>query len=279
MCQLPGDRDAFHGFEIELRRLDGMRASRVVHPPSQTIYEHNHDAACLTLHVMGGYTEVHESGEQAIAGPAAVLHPPGRWHANWIAEGGLETVSIVFDPKLLSGRLGSRLLGDGSRAWSWGDGAARARQLATLWTDHRAPEAILVKALGAFLEAEAPGQDLPPAPKWLTQVRSALESASTPSVEALATAVDLDPDRLARGYRAVAGEGLQEAIRRKRVERAALLLRGTAVPLAEIAVEVGFCDQSHMNRVFRAVLGRTPRDVRREADQVRSLPATAEAFR
>ena len=32
----------------------------------------------------------------------------------------------------------------------------------------------------------------------------------------------------------------------------------------EIAVAAGFCDQSHMNRCFRAVLGRTPLVVRGE---------------
>jgi AraC family transcriptional regulator len=49
------------------------------------------------------------------------------------------------------------------------------------------------------------------------------------------------------------------------VERAALLLRGGRAALAEVAVAAGFCDQSHMNRAFRAVLGRTPLEVRREA--------------
>jgi AraC family transcriptional regulator len=50
-----------------------------------------------------------------------------------------------------------------------------------------------------------------------------------------------------------------------RVERAARLLRDTAMPLADVAAACGFCDQSHLARSFRHVLGCTPSDYRRRA--------------
>ena len=73
--------------------------------------------------------------------------------------------------------------------------------------------------------------------------------------------------------RAWRGEGIAETLRRRRVERAALRLRGGDAPLADIAAECGFCDQSHMNRAFRIVLGRTPLEVRREAVLLSALVA------
>jgi transcriptional regulator GlxA family with amidase domain len=81
----------------------------------------------------------------------------------------------------------------------------------------------------------------------------------------------LHPAWLARAYRAWRGEGLADTVRRRRVERGALLLRMSDTPLAEVAVACGFCDQSHMNRSFRAVLGRTPLDVRSEASLLAPL--------
>ena len=63
---------------------------------------------------------------------------------------------------------------------------------------------------------------------------------------------------LTRAYRGWRGEGLCEALRRRRVEAAAILLESSDKPLAEIAAETGFCDQSHMNRAFKKYLGRTP---------------------
>jgi transcriptional regulator GlxA family with amidase domain len=55
-----------------------------------------------------------------------------------------------------------------------------------------------------------------------------------------------------------------DSARRRRVERAANLLRRTDRELVDVALASGFCDQSHMNRCFRAVLGRTPIAVRSE---------------
>jgi transcriptional regulator GlxA family with amidase domain len=41
------------------------------------------------------------------------------------------------------------------------------------------------------------------------------------------------------------------------------LLLDTERPVAEIALETGFSDQSHLTRVFRRALGETPAALRR----------------
>jgi len=51
------------------------------------------------------------------------------------------------------------------------------------------------------------------------------------------------------------------------------LIRNRQGGLAEIAVEAGFCDQSHMNRAFQAVLGCTPGEVRTEAARLARFAA------
>jgi AraC family transcriptional regulator len=91
-----------------------------------------------------------------------------------------------------------------------------------------------------------------------------LSVAEPPSTLDLARRLDLHPAWLARAYRHFSGEGLAETARRHRVEQASALLRRTDLPLADIAHSAGFCDQSHMNRCFAAVLGRTPARVRTE---------------
>lgn len=49
---------------------------------------------------------------------------------------------------------------------------------------------------------------------------------------------------------------------RRRVERAAAQLRGSRLPIAQIALENGFCHQSHLALHTRRVLGLTPQGVR-----------------
>ncbi|MBW4579468.1 MAG: AraC family transcriptional regulator [Tildeniella nuda ZEHNDER 1965/U140] len=47
-------------------------------------------------------------------------------------------------------------------------------------------------------------------------------------------------------------------ILRCRVEQAKHLLQHSQLSLAEIAVRVGFCDQSHLTRSFKHIFGVTP---------------------
>lgn len=64
-----------------------------------------------------------------------------------------------------------------------------------------------------------------------------------------------------------------ETAARFRVERAARLLRETDHACAYIAHEAGFCDQSHMNRTFRRLLGRAPSEVRDDRGAFRQAGA------
>jgi AraC family transcriptional regulator len=96
------------------------------------------------------------------------------------------------------------------------------------------------------------------------QVSDLLSVAEPPSTLDLARRLDLHPAWLARAYRHFSGEGLAETARRHRVEHASAMLRRSGLPLADIAHSAGFCDQSHMNRCFASVLGRTPAKVRTE---------------
>jgi len=44
----------------------------------------------------------------------------------------------------------------------------------------------------------------------------------------------------------------------RRIDVAMARVRDTDEPLGEIGVAIGFSDQSHFTRVFRAVMGETP---------------------
>jgi AraC-like DNA-binding protein len=99
------------------------------------------------------------------------------------------------------------------------------------------------------------------APSWLAAVRGAI-SVDAISTAQLARQLHLHPAWLARAYLHATGESIQATIRRYKVERAMGLIRRTRLPLAQIAAEAGFCDQSHMVRSFHAVLGRAPNAVR-----------------
>ena len=247
---------SYTGATVALRETSGAALSRIMHPPGQRIEPHCHDWPVLAIYRLGGYREETEAAANTFDGPSVVFHPTSADHADEVGEAGLETVSMSFDPAWLDAEARA-LLPD--RSWSRAGGAAAlaSRRLAHAWLQPGATGAELRAATSCFFR-EALNAPLPRRPEWIGDVEVSL------GVHSPAT-FDLHPAWLARAYRAWRGEGLAETARRWRVERAVQMLRAGADTLAMVAADAGFCDQSHMNRCFNAVLGRTPLEVRREA--------------
>lgn len=268
---LDGSKVAEHSYTgavIEERRFDGARLSRIMHPPDQRIDAHAHDWPVLALYRMGDYREHGEDASVAFDGPSIVFQPAGAAHADEIGGSGLETLSIAFDPRWLETHLPDRTI------WRSGGVISGAiTRLAQTWIEGQAER--VRNETAAFLTALIASPAAPSRPAWAEHADHAIESEA--STAHLARKLDLHPAWLARAYRAWRGEGIAETQRRKRVEHAVLRLRTTAAPLADVALACGFCDQSHMNRAFRVVLGRTPLEVRREAALLAPISVSAAA--
>lgn len=82
------------------------------------------------------------------------------------------------------------------------------------------------------------------------------------TVRELADAAQLSCAQFSRDFKAVVGIAPSALIRAHRIHLAMYLLRDTTMPLAEIALEAGYSDQSHMSRAVKAVHGKTPLGVR-----------------
>lgn len=82
------------------------------------------------------------------------------------------------------------------------------------------------------------------------------------TLEALAQQAGFSSYHFARLFRQTMGESPHQFVLRQRVERAQHLLKKTNAPLAHIALESGFANQSHLTRIFKRYLGLTPRGYR-----------------
>jgi AraC family transcriptional regulator len=79
----------------------------------------------------------------------------------------------------------------------------------------------------------------------------------------LATLARLTPAHFSRAFRNSVGEPPHEYVIRRRVERAQGLMLTTEAKLSDIALDCGLADQSHLTRLFRRVVGESPRVWRR----------------
>ena len=84
-----------------------------------------------------------------------------------------------------------------------------------------------------------------------------------PTLEQMATVVHLSPYHFARQFKATTGLPPYQYVIARRVERAQHLLSAdNELSLAEVALRVGFSDQSKFSFHFKRILGVTPRQFR-----------------
>ncbi len=260
-----------HDIEYAVRAFSGATAVRVIAGGGTIVPEHSHDWPVLSLYLMGDYVKLSDRGEWRISSPSVVLHGPGEAHGSRLGGVGLEQLDIQFDPAWL-GIKASRLAS--LRCWVGGEIANARSRLLALWLSPISSEDSLRRATLNFIEQAMSAHELR-APQWVALIDQRLDTRVAVTADELAGELDLHPTWLAQAYRAATGEGLREAAQRRRVEQATTLLRTTDEQPAGIAVDCGFCDQSHMNRAFRKLLGRTPGEVRAERSLLRRSASEA----
>ena len=94
----------------------------------------------------------------------------------------------------------------------------------------------------------------------LKQVRDLLNDqyAANLSLESIAGSVNVHPTHLCRAFRQYYHCTPGDFVRQVRVERARQYLAESDAPLAEIALRVGYSDQSHFTTAFKRLTGLTP---------------------
>lgn len=249
-----------------LQSFGGASVRRIVDRSHSQVPEHSHAWPLLSIFVIGAYSNETELGTEFIDGPSAIFYSAGASHRNTIGSEGFEQIEIEFDPAWLGSPIPSRAP---VARWIGGPAGAKARRLGHA-CNMITSEVELASLLRTFFES-ADNAAAQRQPKWIAGASRRLRNNPALTVRCLAGEFDRHPSWFGSAYRSATGEGLQQAAARFRVERAVKLLRETEMHLAEIAAAAGFCDQSHMNRTIRHVLGRPPSAVRDDRRAFRVL--------
>jgi len=128
-----------------------------------------------------------------------------------------------------------------------------------------AAEGLCLELISGYIREERSTRRSEGSRPWLEPVRERLHVrlGERPTLDELAASAGVHPVYLARSFRERYGVSIGEYVRRVRLDWAAAQLAATETPLAVLAAEAGFADQSHFTRSFKRHAGLTPARYRR----------------
>lgn len=255
----------FYGTPHADHRLPGLSVAHLAGTtPEHEVAEHSHDDAHFVLATRGRYLTTARG--EAAEGPVLVYNPPGVVHRDRFAGEGGWFLAVSFGAGAWRD-LAPRAADNALRLTR--PGSLRKALALTRAATAEDPDALHLEALALELAGDVdratPASGHPP--PWLATAEAFIadQLAAGITVGDIARAAGVHPVHLARTFRRWLGCSPGDRLRQRRLERAADLLGRRRADLGETALQAGFCDQSHLNRVFRQAWDMAPGEYRRLA--------------
>lgn len=256
---------------LNYTRLAALEGVGLVHAQgvSRSVSRHAHDSLCFGA-VLSGSRDFREA-ENTItvrAGQVMAINPR-QVHACSM-EGPCSYIMFSVKPEALSRALGEIGLPQESapllREMVINDPYLYSRiiRLSEITLRHGDPlesQTLFLDILARLLSEHAGMEPpvLPDEPEAVIRVRAYINAgfAENISLADLAEVAGLSPFHLSRVFTARTGLPPHEYLVARRIRRAKRLLEA-GQPAAQVAVECGFSDQSHLSRAFKRIMGMTP---------------------
>jgi AraC family transcriptional regulator len=226
------------------------------------IAPHYHSSAHFMLVTSGSYV-TRADGNRSDGDELLIFNPPGTEHDDHLQTGGGFFTLTIREPSFLEA---AQSLPTIPTTINFPSSLSRVRRLLRELGSWGNDSNVVAECLAAELIASFQGTAYSiTAPAWLNRARDLLEECYREPLHLNGIAADLDvhPVYLTRCFRNYYGTTPGEYLRARRLREAATLLTRTSIPLAELALEIGFADQAHLTHRFSAAFGISPGAYRR----------------
>lgn len=262
----------FMGEVMVRRRFDGLVLTETQHTQSDDwLPVHAHQNAFFCLVRRGEYSERYDGVNERLCKPMTLtFHPSEEKHTEQIHTPRTASFNLEFEPERLSRlkQLGSFLDGPAHQ-----QGGPAGDVMLRLHNEFHhddpvsplAVEGLTLELLTHFYRTGKPTARA--VPQWLHEVRDLMHDQFAAKLELkhLAEAAGVHPVYFIQVFRKHFDCTPGSYQRRLRVEAAKQHLLKADLVLSEIALRVGFVDQSHFTRTFKQHTGVTPAAFRRMA--------------
>lgn len=243
-------------------RHRGLELSECAFPAGCRLPDHAHRRASFSLMLEGGYVERYGAREIDVRPMTVVFMPAAHCHRVDIGTQDARGLRLEVDGSWLehtpSGVRLEHTVDDDGGELLW-----LALRLLAEYRRQDDCSSLAIEGLTLEMLAHVGRHRAtlgPAAPPWLKrvteQIRQELDRPLT--VQGLAASVGVHPIHLSRVFRRFHKVSIADYVRRLRIRESCRQLARPDIRLADLALAVGFSDQSQFTRAFKQVLGTTP---------------------
>lgn len=260
---------SLHGRVTKSLRVSDFILTEASYDARSRLPPHAHERSYFCFVLQGAYTERYGRRETLCKPSTVTFRAPDETHEALLHDVDSRVFVVEISPRWIE-----MLRADSLSLRSVYEfcGGAAPRLCASLNREfHKTDTAakLAIEGLAIELLAEASrqrtsGVRTPPA--WLRQAREMIVEhfPETLQLTQIAAALGVHPVYLATVFREKFGVTIGEFVRKLRIEHACEELIKGDLPLATIAVQAGFVDQSHFSKIFKLYIGTTPARYRRQ---------------
>jgi AraC family transcriptional regulator len=260
------ERGEFFGRTLQRRAAAGLTMAEVLYSPNTSLPRHSHERAYFCLILRGRYSENYGRRTRVCRPLTLAYHPPGEPHSQMFADRAVSSFNVEIGAEALF--QASNTLGYLDQPFEYHGGAVAALGQ-QLHREFRRPDTDSVAVIESLtLEILAATQACArfdgKQPRWLVNAKEAIDSRFREplTLGALAREAGVHSIHFASVFRRVHCCSVGEYMRRRRLDYARRKLSDPELSLAQIAIDAGFADQSHLTRNFKRLTGKTPGEYR-----------------
>lgn len=251
------------------KEIAGLTLTETIYDPNFIIDEHSHESPFFCLILKGEYSEVYESRTRHCRPLSLVFHPANEIHSNRIHESGTLEFQIEFGPDW-ERRIPDHDVLKEAAEFTRGELPIVAMQIYREFQvaddiSNLAIEALMLELIVLTLRARRRCEENGK-PEWLVRIEKLIHEQFTErlTVNELAGRVHVHPAHLAAEFRKHYRCSVGNYVRDLRISRACQHLTASDKSLSQMALDVGFYDQSHFSKAFKKAMGVTPAQYRRQ---------------
>jgi AraC family transcriptional regulator len=258
---------SFHGCIKKSLRVADFVLTESAFDPHSILPRHAHENSYFCFCLQGAYTERYGKREVVCRPSALTFRSSAQTHEDLIHNADTRVFVLEISPQWIERLRADSLTLESAFEFYGGPLTRLCARLNREFHKNDSAAKLAIEGLALELLAEAarqPSQAIGTAPPWLRQAREMVieHFSETLKLTQIAGEVGVHPVYLATAFRQKFGITVGDFVRQLRIEHACAELNKEDLPLAAIALQAGFADQSHFSKVFKSYVGMTPREYR-----------------